>query len=355
MGLAQKSTPRFTSPSPAQLREFVPIYTLDPERQKELAKHARCIPYPAGCKLFSMGEHDNNILYLLHGAVELSNAEERFTVAAKTEQALMPIDPHQPRKFNAVVVSDAEIIVIDRNLMDILLTWNPYSGYVVDDIDTAKHDPDDWMTSILQSPIFQRIPPINIQIMFQKLQTCPVREHDVVFLQGDEGDYFYLIQQGSCTVLRSDDTEDTVIAELTAGQGFGEEALLSNTPRNATVIMKTDGVLLRLAKTDFDNLFRQPVVETISLEQAEQMIPRHPLWLDVRQPEEHYQSAIEESINIPLHRLRESMHELTNDRPYIVYCDNAHRSSCAVYLLNAYGFEAYVLEDGIQAQPDTVE
>jgi CRP-like cAMP-binding protein len=355
MGIAEKSSPKITSPSPAQLRQFVPIYSLDPERQHELAKHARCVSYPAGCKLFSIGDHDNHILYLLHGAIELSNTDECFTVTADTDQALMPIDPHQPRHFNAVVVSDAEIIIIDRNLMDILLTWNPYGGYVVDEIDTVVYDPDDWMATILQSPVFQRIPPIKIQTMFQKLQSHPVREHDVIFLQGDVGDFFYLIQQGSCVVLRSKGMEDTVIAELSAGQGFGEEALLSNEPRNATVIMKNDGVLLRLAKDDFENLLKQPVVTTISQAQAEEMHLRNPLWLDVRQPEEHSQYAIEESVNIPLNRLRESLHELSTDRPYIVYCDNTHRSSCAVYLLNTYGYEAYVLKDGLQTQTNTVE
>lgn len=355
MGLANNSTPKFKSPSPAQIRDFIPIYSLDPERQQELAKHARCITYPAGCKLFSIGDHDNHILYLLRGEIALSNTEERLTVLSGTEQALMPIDPHQPRHFNATVISDAELVVIDRNLMDMLLTWNPYSGYVVDELDADLYDPGDWMASILQSPVFQRIPPINIQIMFQKLQPYAVREHDVIFLQGDEGDYYYLIQQGSCAVLRTEGTEDVVIAELTAGQGFGEESLLSNTPRNATVIMKSDGVLLRLAKSDFESLFKTPVVETITLERAELLYPRNPLWIDVRQPEEYYQSAVYESLNIPLNRLRESLHALPGDRPFIVYCDSTHRSSCAVYLLNAYGYEAYVLDYGIQSQIHAAE
>lgn len=350
MGLAQKSTRKFNTPSVAQIRDLVPIYTLDGERQQELAKHARCINYPSASKLFSIGEQNDYILYLLRGAIELYNANERYTLVADTEQALMPIDPHQPYQYNAIVASDAEVVVIDRNLLDILQTWNPFSNYDVEEINNTSFDPDDWMVSILQSPVFQHIPPIKIQSIFQKTESIPVREHELIFLQGDAGDYFYLIQQGKCTVLRSDNMQDTIIAELAAGQSFGEEALLSNDPRNATVIMKSDGVLLRLAKDDFEDLLKQPVVETISLKQAEQMYIRNPIWLDVRQPEEHYDSAIEKSINIPLYRIRESLSELPKDRPYIVYCDNAHRSSCAVYLLNAYGFEAYVLKNGLQPQ-----
>ena len=131
--------------------------------------------------------------------------------------------------------------------------------------------------------------------------------------------------------------------------------LVDNAPRNATVIMTSDGVLLRLAKADFENLFKLAIVEIISLERAEQLYLRNPQWIDVRLPEEHYDSAIEDSINIPLYRLRESLHEVAKERPCIVYCDNGHRSSCATYLLNAFGYEAYVLENGIQARTETVE
>ncbi|MEJ2360654.1 MAG: cyclic nucleotide-binding domain-containing protein [Gammaproteobacteria bacterium] len=348
MATAQKFSTTVSSPRVEQLRDFVPVYTLDPERQQELARHARCISLPAGSRLFSIGDSDNNILYLLSGEIELSNPEERMRIQAGTELAMLPLDPHQPHKHTGILRSNAEIIMIERNLMDILLTWNPYSGYVVDEIDALQCDPDDWMASILQSPVFQRIPPINIQTMFLKLQTCQVREHDIIFRQGDEGDYFYLIRQGTCNVMRSNHGTDTSVAELKPGQSFGEEALLSKAPRNATVSMKTDGVLVRLSKQDFAKLLEQPVVETINLEQAETLYSRNPAWIDVRQPEEHYLSAIEDSLNIPLSQLRDRLQEIDRDRPCIVYCDNAHRSSCAVYLLNAYGYEAYVLEYGIQ-------
>lgn len=347
MASTQKSRTPIKSPSVEQIRNFVPIYSLDPERQQELARHARCLSLPAGSRLFSIGDMDNIVLYLLNGEIELYNAEERVTLQAGTDLAMMPLDPHQPHKSNAILRSNAEVVMIERNLMDILLTWDPYNGYVVDEIDSASCDPDDWMSGILQSPVFQRIPPINIQTMFHKLQTCQVRQHDVIFRQGDEGDYFYLIQRGNCTVSRHVDGADTIVAELTAGQSFGEEALLSKAPRNATVTMNTDGVLLRLSKQDFADLFQQPVVETINLEQAETLHTRNPVWIDVRQPEEHRLSAMKGSLNIPLSQLREQMHEIDQTRPCIVYCDNAHRSSCAVYLLNAFGYEAYVLEYGI--------
>jgi len=225
----------------------------------------------------------------------------------------------------------------------------------VNEIEDDVYDPDDWMATIFQSSIFQRIPPINIQKMFQKLLPCTVKAREVIFLQGDQGDFYYLIQSGSCVIIRNEGNNQAVVAELGPGQGFGEEALLSNAPRNATVIMKSDGILLRLAKFDFENLFKQPMVKTITMQQAEDMYARDPVWVDVRQPEEYRQTAIEGSINIPLNHLRESLHTLSQERPCIIYCDNGHRSSCAAYLLNAFGYQAFVLQYGVSAQESLVE
>jgi len=355
MGLAIKSPSQLKTLQPAQIRNFVPIYSLDPERLQELAKHTRCLPLPAGSRLFSIGDQNTHVLYLLSGSIELCNVTERHSLDAGSDQALMPLDPYNPRRCNAVVTSDAEIAIIDRNLLDILLTWDPYSGYVVNEIDDNVYDPDDWMASILQSKIFQHIPPINIQKMFQKLQACTVKAQDVIFHQGEEGDYYYLIQSGNCVVIRTEGMKQQIIAALAPGQSFGEAALLSYAPRNATVIMQNDGVLLRLAKSDFENLFKRPMVKTITLKQAEDMSASDPLWVDVRQPEEHHQTAIEGSINIPLYRLRESLHELSQERPCIIYCDNGHRSSCAAYLLSAFGYQAFVLENGVAEQTSLVE
>src|SRR5205085_1863313 len=61
---------------------------------------------------------------------------------------------------------------------------------------------DDWMTTILQTSAFHRIPPANIQAIFQRLQRRPCKAGEVVIKQGDEGDYFYIIVNGKCAVTR---------------------------------------------------------------------------------------------------------------------------------------------------------
>ena len=63
------------------------------------------------------------------------------------------------------------------------------------------------------------------------------------------------------------------LAELKAGDAFGEEALIVEGVRNATVTMKSDGVLLRLNKEDFIELLREPLLRRLSWQQANGVLP----------------------------------------------------------------------------------
>lgn len=352
MASPQKQTNRSRNITPEQLKAFVPINSLDSERLQELLRHAAVITIPKGAKLFAAGDEDNRILYLLSGELELRRPGETSALSATSDDAQLPIDAHQPRKFTAIATTEVEVIIIERNLLDILLTWDPYSGYHVDEIDDNTLD-QDWMVTLLQSKIFQKIPPINIQIMFQKLTTLPMQAGEIVFYEGDPGDDYFLIRSGECDVIKfSNENSLEVISTLGPGQGFGEEALLTESHRNATISMRSDGTLLKLAREDFDNLFKLPVIRSIDFITAQAMEAHGAIWIDTRQLEEYQNSCIPGSIHIPLNAVRESMYNLDIEETYILYCDTGQRSACAAYILNAYGYDAYVLEEGLQSVPE---
>ena len=69
---------------------------------------------------------------------------------------------------------------------------------------------------------------------------------DVICTQGEEGEYFYIIKQGTAACFQVDAAgEDKKVATLTAGMYFGEISLLTTKPRQATV--KAVGTLNVLA------------------------------------------------------------------------------------------------------------
>ncbi len=74
----------------------------------------------------------------------------------------------------------------------------------------------------------------------------------VVIRQGEEPDKFYLIRRGAVEVFVHDPLHTTLAATLKEGDFFGETALLTGKPRNASIVVKEEGVFYVLNKDDFE-------------------------------------------------------------------------------------------------------
>src|SRR6202795_2519198 len=239
----------------AVLRTFSPLDGLKAENLHALARKTHIRGLAAGRVLFKEGDTDKRTFYLVAGAVEL-RAEDRLigTVRAATPEARSALAPGLPRKFTARAAVDLEYIMIDSDLLDVLLTWDQTGQYEVAELRGDGLDvTGDWMTTLLQTKAFHRIPPANIQAIFMRMQRVACRAGEVIIRQGTEGDFFYAIVSGKCAVTRETplNREGIRLAELSVGDTFGEEALISESKRNATVVMLTDGVVMRLSKDDF--------------------------------------------------------------------------------------------------------
>lgn len=337
------------------LRNYVPLSELTQDNLQELSRGTFVEQIGAGQTLFKKGDTDNRSYYILGGEIELDSGDGSppRVVAGATPASRFPLDHHRPRQATAKARTQVFYFQVDNNHLDLLLTWGQNAGYMVAEIDNSAEEADDgdWMTHMLRSSIFHRIPASNIQAVFIKMEAHPVRAGDVVITQGDEGDYYYYIKQGRAVVTRLTKTGQTIkLAELEAGSSFGEEALISDTKRNANVTMLTNGVLMRLAKADFAALLQGPVLETVTYDEAQKLVGSGAAtWLDVRLESEHKNAALPGSINIPLFMLRLKTASLDHSKKYIVYCDTGRRSSSAVFLLTERGFDAYLLKDGLMA------
>ncbi|MGD9604115.1 MAG: cyclic nucleotide-binding domain-containing protein [Gammaproteobacteria bacterium] len=343
----------------AVLKTLVPANALNVENFQELAGKAIVEEIPAGRTLFKAGETDRKTLYLLEGQVTLTDAAGKsLTVTGGTEAARHPLANQQPRQQTAKSRTDCKITRFDSDLLDILLTWDQLSGIEVNEIraeDGEEDESADWMTRILQSQAFLQIPAANIQAMFMRMQELPMRAGETVIRQGDDGDYYYIIKSGRAKVLRTSKTgSELTLATLKDGDAFGEEALLSEAKRNATITMETDGVLMRLSKEDFNALLKEPMLNWITPEDALERVKAGARWLDVRLESEHANTGIKGSLNIPLFMLRLKVDSLDPKATYIVYCDTGRRSSAAAFLLSERGLQTCVLKGGtaaLQAQP----
>jgi rhodanese-related sulfurtransferase len=158
-----------------------------------------------------------------------------------------------------------------------------------------------------------------------------------------------VITRGRCVVTRETplNKEGIRLAELEVGDTFGEEALISEAKRNATVAMESDGSLMRLGKDDFRTLLNEPMLEWVDRESADKIVAEGGQWLDVRLPSEFEAYHNEGAINVPLYFIRLKLKTLDAAAKYVVCCDTGRRSSAGAFILNERGFQTYVLRGGL--------
>jgi CRP-like cAMP-binding protein/rhodanese-related sulfurtransferase len=336
---------------PSQLRAFSPLDGLKNENLRALARKTAVRELGQGRMLFKEGDADKRTYYLVSGTVEfLTNGRIVGAIRGGTPDARHPLAPVLPRRCAARVATDRiEYLSIDSDLLDVLITWDQTGTYEVGDLRAGDGAGDDWMTMLLQSRAFHRIPPANLQAVFMRMQRVNMAAGETVIRQGEEGDYFYVIVDGRCAVSRETplNKEGIKLAELGRGETFGEEALISGARRNATVTMLADGALMRLGKQDFNTLLEEPMLQWVDYDRAQQVVAGGGLWLDVRLPSEYEHWHLEPSLNVPLYFVRLKLRTLDPSIPYVVVCDNGRRSSAAAYVLSERGFDAYVLRNGI--------
>ncbi len=269
---------------------------------------------------------------------------------AESNDAHNPITPLLPRRYTVKAVDHVQYLSVDTELLDVMLTWDQTGSYEVNELHSDEHgESDDWMTTLLQTRAFHRIPPANIQAIFMRMQKVNFNAGDVIIKQGEEGDYFYVITRGQCTVTRETplNKEGIKLAELGVGDTFGEEALISQNRRNATITMQTDGAVMRLGKQDFNTLLNEPMTTWVDREEAQKIVAKGGKWLDVRLPSEFETHHEPGAINIPLYFIRLKLSTLDPKTPYIVCCDTGRRSSAGAFVLNERGFDARVLRNGL--------
>jgi CRP-like cAMP-binding protein/rhodanese-related sulfurtransferase len=338
----------------ATLKRLAPLNSMKNSNLQALARKVGVNTLSANELLFKHGDKDRRSYWLLSGSLELLGEDgvAKIVVGGDIE-ARSPLAPKLPRACNARAITEIEYLSVDTEQLDMLLIWDQTGSYEVAelqaDFQSQGHGSDDWMTALLQTKAFSRIPPSNIQAIFMRMQRINCSADEVIIQQGTDGDYFYAIVSGQCAVTRETpmNRDGIRLATLSVGDTFGEEALISEAKRNATIKMLTDGSLMRLSKQDFRELMNDPIQQWMDYSAAKGVIERGGKWLDVRLPSEYQTAAIPEAINIPLYFIRLKMGMLDKKIPYIVYCDTGRRSSAAAFILLENGFDAYTLRGGI--------
>ena len=331
--------------STALLQLFDPFDGLNEDQLNHMAELARTGRYPKGSFLTKRGKDVELVIYLIAGNVDLVDGNfESESIDCQGERRTYPLVATSPSPVSAMAKTDVELLIIDRDAYNLALTWKEDGHHHLPRATHTHEDGNDWMMCLLDSPLFSQVPPAQIQQLFARFEAVDVAKGEAIVREGGPGDYFYVIESGVAEV-HSRFTGK--ITELKAGNFFGEEALVGETLRNASVTMRSPGVVMRLSKEDFRALLLAPLIRYIDgdelHQQKEQGIKLQVL--DVRLPIEFRKTHVKGGINIPLSVLRDRITELEHSTIYVVADDAGKRSEVAAHLLCQAGFTTYILRN----------
>lgn len=108
---------------------------------------------------------------------------------------------------------------------------------------------------LVRCDVFKHLTPRSLAEMSDHLHSEHVQAGKNIIREGDPGDKFYLIRQGAVRVRRGPEQKE--VATLREGDFFGEMALLTGQPRNASVEAVTDTLLYVLSQDQFRNAIAQ--------------------------------------------------------------------------------------------------
>ena len=312
-------------------------------------------------KTFRRGEliirksHDRALShFLVSGKVEIRESFElRYELDATDSRCREALEKGIHHRATVRAADDCEVLIAHNEYVDQLLSWDQdFTIFYLDEGDLAlgEHDliddsfHEDWDNRFIQSALAANLSNLSIHKLLSALEDVDVRANDVVVRQNSRADYFYIIKQGTASVVTDPHGPFQGQAfELSPGDYFGDEALVAGTLRNATVRMTSDGVLGRLDAATFNSLIRHYLVSPMDSGKIDSERVRV---VDVRLPFEFAREHYRDSQNIPISELRKHLDRFRPDQVYIIAPENDCRSELATYLMRQAGFDAYPMTAG---------
>lgn len=328
---------------------FVPLCALKPQYLQFLLEQVPVEYVCAGDRIFTRGVCDFRHIYLLSGRVKMKFASG-YSETISARDALFALMNEMPRPCEAIADTDSTLLIIDSDRLDRILSWSQIAQYLLAKLSNERDLDEDieWIKTVVNSNLFYKVPPVNAERILDKMESQLVRTGDVIIREGEIGSCCYFIKEGTASVTThsAETGRSVLVAEVGVGRCFGEDALVYETVRNASVTMTSDGVLMRLDKSSFKLLLLEPQVK--EAKETDTYDPANaPVYIDVRTQEEYDAGHLALSANIPLSLLALKQRLLRRDVAYVLYCDTGRRSRAAAYLLSKQGYETSALCGGL--------
>jgi CRP-like cAMP-binding protein len=325
-----------------QLAALAPLAGLSPARLAELSELARVERVARGTDPLQDREPGSS-LFLLQGELLIAfQGGGTLVLVGGTGDGCYALNRQRQPVQRAKAITDVDLLSLDDELLDTLATWDQA---VKGD---ARFVASAFSLASVRNGAFAQLPSAHIEELLRRFDRVHAPRGSVVIQEGQDGDYYYVVESGRFQVERLVGGARVVLAELKTGEAFGEEALVSDAKRNATITALTEGELLRVGRKDFNELLREPLLKRVPFTDAAQRVRSGALWLDVRYPSEYQYDKLPGAINVPLAEVRNMFAVLDRSREYVAYCQSGRRSAAAAFLFAQRGFRVWLLDGGLK-------
>jgi len=345
-----------TRPRPDQLAALAPLAGFSAERLAELAQVAVVERARRGSDPLQERLQGSESVFLLAGELLLAfEGGGTLVVVGGSDEARHALNRQSDRLARSKAITDVDLVMLDDEVLDILATWDQVAAGADSTLSGQAPAADARIVTgafglgKLRSGAFAQLPAAHIDELLRRFDRLTTAAGETVIREGDKGDYYYVVESGRFSVERLVGGAKVLLAELKSGDAFGEEALVSEATRNATVTSLGAGELLRLARTHFDELLREPLLRRVAFPDAAEKVRRGALWLDVRYPSEYQYDKLPGAINVPLAEVRNMFGVLDRSREYVAYCQSGRRSAAAAFLFAQRGFRVWLLDGGLRS------
>jgi CRP-like cAMP-binding protein len=111
---------------------------------------------------------------------------------------------------------------------------------------------------LINIPLFDELKTNELETMADYMQSIKIEKDEILFNEGDKGDYVCFILDGTLEVIKESSLgERAVIATLSRGRSIGEMSVIDDFPRSATVRALTEAHLLTLTHKNFQKILKE--------------------------------------------------------------------------------------------------
>lgn len=341
------------------LRLYSYFDSLSDESLRILAGKAKSVEINSGARIITEGIPTDSFFFLARGVVEIA---QRAPGGTKTILSVVSSGEGIGEMVMLTCSHRNSSVTAKSNVLLYTLSKQDFGDVIIAE-STCSNRPQEQaevcslFTKMTTYVPFARLESDKLYALMDKLVEKEYSTGENIINQGDVGDTYYIIKSGRVAVLkRKKDGEEVLLAELAEGKAFGEEALIRDLPRNATIRALEHTTVLVLNKSDFDKILASTFVKNVFPEEVEEVYENNDnvVILDARIPPEFEEEHIAGAINIPIEWLRDQYGELDREKEYYTYCTNDSRGMVAAFLLSINGFKARIIRGGLSAWTGSV-